>query len=155
MLLGGRNKHGGNSRLDKDKSFDHMERAMLGISLRDQIRNEEIRRRTRVNDIAQRVAKLKWKWAGHIARRTDGRGVPRCWNGDPAQVNAVLVGPQRGGQTTSNESLGAAGNKRPRTVDFGTLYKRPMSSSALQSVEVMMMMMIFASIIFSSTCIFL
>ncbi|CAH2239424.1 jg16849 [Pararge aegeria aegeria] len=50
-----------------------MERAMLGVSLRDQIRNEEIRRRTRVTDIAQRVAKLKWKWAGHIARRTDGR----------------------------------------------------------------------------------
>ncbi|CAH2218242.1 jg9833 [Pararge aegeria aegeria] len=56
-----------------------------------------------------------------------------------AQVNAALVGPQRGGQTTSNESLGAAGNKRPRTVDFRTPYKRPMSSSGLQSVEVKMM----------------
>ncbi|CAH2216787.1 jg20575 [Pararge aegeria aegeria] len=31
-----------------------MERAMLGVSLRDQIRNEEIRRRTRVADITQR-----------------------------------------------------------------------------------------------------
>ncbi|CAH2238606.1 jg1148 [Pararge aegeria aegeria] len=41
-----------------------MERAMLGVSLRN---------RTRVTDIAQRVAKLKWQWAGHIARRTDGR----------------------------------------------------------------------------------
>ncbi|CAH2210522.1 jg10823 [Pararge aegeria aegeria] len=50
-----------------------MERAMPGVSLRDQIRNEEIRRRTRFTDIAQRVAKLKWQWAGHIARRTDGR----------------------------------------------------------------------------------
>ncbi|CAH2247272.1 jg15459 [Pararge aegeria aegeria] len=69
-------------------------------------------------------------------------GVPRCSNGDPAQVNAVLVGPQQGGQMTSNESMGAAGNKRPRTVDFGTLYKRPMSSSGLQSVEVMMMMIL-------------
>ncbi|CAH2232405.1 jg20998 [Pararge aegeria aegeria] len=49
-----------------------MERAMLGVSLRDHIRNEEIGRRTRVTDIAQRVAKLKWQWAGHIARRTDG-----------------------------------------------------------------------------------
>ncbi|CAH2260536.1 jg18256 [Pararge aegeria aegeria] len=48
-----------------------MERAMLGVSV--QIRNEEIRRRTRVTDIAQRVAKLKWQWAGNIARRTDGR----------------------------------------------------------------------------------
>ncbi|CAH2259301.1 jg10040 [Pararge aegeria aegeria] len=50
-----------------------MERAMLGVSLRDQIRNEEIRRRTRVTDIAQRVAKLKWQLAGQIARRTDER----------------------------------------------------------------------------------
>ncbi|CAH2236485.1 jg21245 [Pararge aegeria aegeria] len=50
-----------------------MERTMLGVSLRDQIRNMEIRRRTRVTDIAQRVAKLKWQWAAHIVRRRDGR----------------------------------------------------------------------------------
>ncbi|CAH2234247.1 jg6320 [Pararge aegeria aegeria] len=36
-------------------------------------KNEEIRRRTRVTDVAQRVAKLKWKWAGNIARRTEPR----------------------------------------------------------------------------------
>ncbi|CAH2243314.1 jg2814 [Pararge aegeria aegeria] len=46
-------------------------------------------------------------------------------------------GPQRGGRT--NESLGAAGNKRPGTVDFEAPYKRPMSSSGHQSLEVMMM----------------
>ncbi|CAH2226972.1 jg25489 [Pararge aegeria aegeria] len=34
---------------------------------------EEIRRRTRVTDTAQRIAKLKLKWAVHIARRTAGR----------------------------------------------------------------------------------
>ncbi|CAH2229938.1 jg14011 [Pararge aegeria aegeria] len=57
-----------------------MERAMLGVSLRDEIRNEEIRRRTRFNDEAQRVAKLKWQWAGHIACRTDGRwGLKLRW----------------------------------------------------------------------------
>ncbi|CAH2209482.1 jg25745 [Pararge aegeria aegeria] len=50
-----------------------IERAMLGVSLRDKIRNVEICRRTRVTDIAQRVAKLKWKWAGHIVWRIDGR----------------------------------------------------------------------------------
>ncbi|CAH2243395.1 jg5200 [Pararge aegeria aegeria] len=49
------------------------ERAVLAVSLRDQIRNGKIRRRARVTDIAQRVAKLKWQRAGHIARRTDGR----------------------------------------------------------------------------------
>ncbi|KAI8431986.1 hypothetical protein MSG28_004515 [Choristoneura fumiferana] len=50
-----------------------MERAMLGVSLRDRIRNEEIRRRTRVTDIAKRISSLKWQWAGYIARRADGR----------------------------------------------------------------------------------
>ncbi|CAH2229143.1 jg20756 [Pararge aegeria aegeria] len=59
-----------------------MERAMQGVSLRDLIKNEEIRRRTRVINIAQRVAKLKWQWAGHIARKNDV-GVLRYWNGDP------------------------------------------------------------------------
>ncbi|CAH2241463.1 jg15660 [Pararge aegeria aegeria] len=51
--------------------------SMLGVSLLDQIRNEEIRRRTRVTNIAQRVAKLKWQWAGDIARRKDGRWGPK------------------------------------------------------------------------------
>ncbi|CAH2227104.1 jg26717 [Pararge aegeria aegeria] len=70
-----------------------IERAMLGVSLRVQIRNK-IRRRTRVTDIAQRVAKLKWQWAGHIARRTDGRWGLRCWNGDPApNDNSSLLSP--------------------------------------------------------------
>ncbi|KAG7295523.1 hypothetical protein JYU34_004177 [Plutella xylostella] len=50
-----------------------MERAMLGVSLRDRIRNEEIRRRTKVTDMAYRVKWQKWQWAGHIARRTDGQ----------------------------------------------------------------------------------
>ncbi|CAH2243066.1 jg18673 [Pararge aegeria aegeria] len=52
-------------------------RAMLGLSLRDKIRNEEIRRRTRVTDIAQRVEKLKWQFARHTVRRTDGRWGPK------------------------------------------------------------------------------
>jgi hypothetical protein len=50
-----------------------MERAMLEVSLRDRIRNDEVRKRTKVTDIAQRIADLKWQWAGHIVRRTDGR----------------------------------------------------------------------------------
>ncbi|CAH2232469.1 jg19402 [Pararge aegeria aegeria] len=60
-----------------------MERAMLGASLRNKIRNVEIRRRTRVTDIAQRVAKLKWQWAGHIFRRRDGRLGPKVLEWQP------------------------------------------------------------------------
>lgn len=50
-----------------------MERAMLGVSLKDKIRNEIILQRTKVIDIAQRVSKLKWQWAGHIRVETAQR----------------------------------------------------------------------------------
>ncbi|CAH2217300.1 jg22393 [Pararge aegeria aegeria] len=104
-----------------------MERAMLGVSLRDRIRNVEIRRRTRVTDIAQRVAKLKWQSAeGHIVRRKEGRwGPPTMW------TDCV---------TTLSASQVAAGSKRHRTEEFGTPYKRPMSSSGRLSVDMKMMM---------------
>lgn len=36
-----------------------MERAMLGVSLRDEIQNEDIRKRIKLSDIAQRISKLK------------------------------------------------------------------------------------------------
>ncbi|CAH2217443.1 jg10547, partial [Pararge aegeria aegeria] len=59
-----------------------MESAMLGVSLRDQIRNEEIRKGTKVGDTAQRVAKLKWKRVG-IARKIDGRWGPKVLESHP------------------------------------------------------------------------
>ena len=52
-----------------------MGRAMLGVSLEDKIRNEVIRDRTKITDIARTISKLKWQWAGHICRKSDSR-----WN---------------------------------------------------------------------------
>jgi hypothetical protein len=54
-----------------------LERAMLKVSLRDRIKNDEFRRRAKVADIARRIAQLKWQWAGPIGRRTDGRWAGR------------------------------------------------------------------------------
>lgn len=45
-----------------------MERAILGITLRGQIRNKIIRERTGVKDVVEEAAALKWRRAGHIAR---------------------------------------------------------------------------------------
>ncbi|WP_440994831.1 hypothetical protein [Cysteiniphilum litorale] len=50
-----------------------MERAMLGITLRDRKRSTWIRRVTRVNDIIQVIKQHKWRWAGHLARIDDNR----------------------------------------------------------------------------------
>jgi hypothetical protein len=50
-----------------------MERAMLGVSLRDRNRNQVIRQRTKVTDIEHRISMLKWQWSGHISHRTYNR----------------------------------------------------------------------------------
>ncbi|CAH2246903.1 jg19258 [Pararge aegeria aegeria] len=93
--------------------------------LRDQTRNEEIRRRTGVTDIAQRVAKLKWKSAWHIARRTAGRWGSKVLEWRP-RTGKRSVGRER----TPNESLGAAGRKRLGRGFWNSI------QSGLQSVEV-------------------
>jgi len=46
---------------------------MLGITRRDRKTNEWIRAQTKVEDVIKTAKKVKWRWAGHIARRTDGR----------------------------------------------------------------------------------
>jgi hypothetical protein len=48
-----------------------MERAMLGVSLRNRIRKQVIRQRTKVTGRSHRISMLKWQWAGHISRRTN------------------------------------------------------------------------------------
>lgn len=50
-----------------------MERSMLGVTLRDKIRNEELCRRTKVTDAIKRITHLKWNRAGHAARMSDNR----------------------------------------------------------------------------------
>ncbi|CAG9795108.1 unnamed protein product [Diatraea saccharalis] len=69
------------------------ERAMLGISLRDRIRNQEIRKRTYVTDIAQRIAQLNWQWAGYIVGRTDGRWGRRVLEWRPRTERRSVGGP--------------------------------------------------------------
>ncbi|XP_050306270.1 uncharacterized protein LOC126743283 [Anthonomus grandis grandis] len=67
-----------------------MERAMLGTSLRDHIRNDEIRRRTKVTDVMRRVAELKWRWAGHVARQDPSR-----WTNKMMQLCKMSQEPQK------------------------------------------------------------
>ena len=54
-----------------------MERSMLGVSLRDHIRNEDLRRRTGVTDVVNQIGQLKWNWVRHVGRMSDGRWTKR------------------------------------------------------------------------------
>ena len=60
-----------------------MERRMLNITLRDKIRNSDIRKQTKVYDIIEKIKKAKWRWAGHIARREDNRWTKRLTEWQP------------------------------------------------------------------------
>ncbi|CAH2210918.1 jg7573 [Pararge aegeria aegeria] len=104
-----------------------MERAMLGVYLRDQIRNEKIRRRTRVTDIAQPVAKLRLQWAGHIVRKKEGSWGLKVLEWQPCTGKRSVGRPPT--RWTDRASQVAAGSKRHKTVEFRTPYERPMSSS--------------------------
>lgn len=63
-----------------------LERVMLGISLLDHRRNEWVRERTGLRDIAQECMKRKWSWCERIANMADWRWaravvewVPQNW----------------------------------------------------------------------------
>ncbi|CAH2257035.1 jg11919 [Pararge aegeria aegeria] len=67
-----------------------IKRTILGIFLRDQIRNDE-NHRTRDTDIAQRRSRSGRQWAGHIARRPDGSWGTKVV--ESAAINAALIDP--------------------------------------------------------------
>lgn len=45
-----------------------MERSMLGLKIKDRVRNIDIRTRTKLTDILTRIDVQKWRWAGHLLR---------------------------------------------------------------------------------------
>jgi hypothetical protein len=72
-----------------------MERSMLGITLRDKMTNQWIRQQTKVVDVMERIASLKWNWAGHIARMTDERWTKTIMNWRPPTTRPGGRPPER------------------------------------------------------------
>ncbi|CAF4764563.1 unnamed protein product [Pieris macdunnoughi] len=50
-----------------------MERSILKLRRINKIKNVEIRKKTKITDALEQALRLKWKWAGHIARARDKR----------------------------------------------------------------------------------
>ncbi|CAH2088198.1 unnamed protein product [Euphydryas editha] len=50
-----------------------MERSILCLRKMEKIRSQEIRKKTKLTDALHQALKLKWSWAGHVARCTDQR----------------------------------------------------------------------------------
>ncbi|CAH2215776.1 jg8280 [Pararge aegeria aegeria] len=62
------------------------------LSSEPKIRNEEIRRRTKVTDIAQRISNLKWQWAVMAVAGPMPVGADAFWSGDRESIRAVWDG---------------------------------------------------------------
>lgn len=48
-------------------------------------RNEWVRRQTGVRDVVMEIKKAKWRWAGHVIRRTDDRWTERLTSWYPRE----------------------------------------------------------------------
>ncbi len=59
-----------------------MERKILGVTWEGRKTLHWVRSQTKCMDIIETIKKLKWKWAGHLARRTDNRWITlvTVWN---------------------------------------------------------------------------
>ena len=57
-----------------------MERSMLNITLRDKVRNSEIRNKTKVKDIIEKIKEAKWRRGGGETKKTKTQmaGRPDC-----------------------------------------------------------------------------
>ena len=83
-----------------------MERKMLDRKLQDKIPCSEIRKRTKIIDIIQYTLKLKWKWAGHIARMKDNRWTKCCTEWQPRRGKRSRGSPSRRWQDDIREKEG-------------------------------------------------
>lgn len=43
-------------------------KSMLGVTLKDRKKTEDIRSTTNVEDILKKIKQLKWRWTGHMAK---------------------------------------------------------------------------------------
>ena len=75
-----------------------MERRMLNITLRDKVRNSEIRNKNQSQRHHWKIKEAKWRWAGHVAKRNDNRWTKRLTEWQPRQ--------ERGGGDDKNADGG-------------------------------------------------
>lgn len=82
--------------INLEKTQRPIGRLMLRVNVRDHIRNEKIRRRTKVEDVIKRTAPLKWAWAGHIVRQDETRWMWRVTQRRPRlQKRSIRRAPKR------------------------------------------------------------
>ena len=72
-----------------------MERSTLNIALRDKIRNETIRAKTKVKDVTKESREKKSSWAGHVARMKNDRWAKKTTEWTPREGKRARGKPKR------------------------------------------------------------
>ena len=83
-----------------------MERSTLNITKRDCIRNEEVRRRTGVEDILERTHSMKGRWEGLLARMDKTRWTKIATEWTPRQGKRRKVRPGKRWGDSKEETRG-------------------------------------------------
>ncbi|KAH7706674.1 hypothetical protein AAVH_26088 [Aphelenchoides avenae] len=84
-----------------------MERRVLGIAMWDQERNEAVREQTGFADAVVEARKRKLRWAGHVARRDDGRWTKAATMWKPTKKAPRNWGMPLRWEKSVNDSIGA------------------------------------------------
>ena len=106
-----------------------MERAMLGITRKDKIRNQEIRERTRVDDIIEKAEKSKGQWAGHLARMSPSKWARKLTEWTPRNGKRTKGRPKRRWRDDIEERGGSGWMQVARNrKEWKDLWRPPASS---------------------------
>lgn len=71
------------------------ERSILGLRLKDKVNSKIIRQKTKLIDVVKMACSLKWKWAGHVSRASDGRWSERVLHWYPREARRPRGRPRR------------------------------------------------------------
>ena len=84
-----------------------MERSILNVTLKDKIRNDVIRERTKVKDVIKETREKKSRWAGHVARMENHRWAKITTEWTPREGRRARGRPKRRWRDEVEEEIGA------------------------------------------------
>ena len=108
-----------------------MERSLLNITRRDKWRNEEIRSRTKVTDILEKAEKMKWEWAGHVARMKTNRWAKITTEWTPIERKRRPGRPKRRWRDEIQQQQGITWMRRAQDRKLWRSLWRPLACSGL------------------------
>jgi len=110
-----------------------MERSILNVTLKDKIRNDVIRERTKVKDVITETREKKSRWAGHVARMENYRWAKITTEWTPREGRRARGRPKRRWRDEIEEEIGADWMQVAQNRDAWTRMWRQSASSGVNS----------------------